>query len=225
MYSLALNIKRMQGLTTSCGWTALVLNHPHSKNMFSFITSCFSISPVACYPFTERNWVSKHSFQIILIQFGWRFLNAPALQSYFSFLFCFSAFLFFNYEAVTEGVMHFTHKKEATMHFADINQWVNKFNGKCHIGLTRFDIRVHLILYCIEDGVWWGCQGDSPTEIQNDPHTFWILSLRGVQVQQGISQPWGETQREVTPWGQVLVCSPVPCRGAQWALGCPMFRT
>ena len=50
-----------------------------------------------------------------------------------------TSLLGFGSTCVTDGVMHFTHRKEATIYFIDIT----KSNGKCDSGLTTFDGKVH----------------------------------------------------------------------------------
>lgn len=52
---------------------------------------------------------------------------------------------------------------------------------KCNSGLTRFDGKVHFIIYCIEARVGQNCQDDPPFESEKAPLLSYLL-LKGVQV-------------------------------------------
>lgn len=54
---------------------------------------------------------------------------------------------------------------------------LTKFNGKCDSSLTRFNSKVHLIIYCIEDKVRQNCQGHLPIESWGSNRTPWLLNF------------------------------------------------
>lgn len=57
------------------------------------------------------------------------------------------------YVIVVDGLMHFTHKREVEICLLIQNGDLTKLDSKCTSGLTRCDGKVHLIVYCIEDGI------------------------------------------------------------------------
>ena len=68
------------------------------------------------------------------------------------------------HHGVADGVMHFTHMREVAICLLIQNSDLTEFDNKCNSGLTRFNGKVHLIIYCIEDKVRQKCQGDPHVE-------------------------------------------------------------
>lgn len=56
-------------------------------------------------------------------------------------------------DCVTDGVMHFTHNKDAQYTLLIERRELNKFRGKRDSGLRRFSGKVCLVTYCVEDRV------------------------------------------------------------------------
>lgn len=98
---------------------------------------------------------------------------------------------------VVDGVVHLTDKR-VFMCFLIQKSNLTKFNSNCDSGLTRFDGKVHLIVYCIEDRVRQNCQGESSIESQGSetcfkPCCIWnysegSLSATGLRVSPGLGQ-------------------------------------
>lgn len=103
-----------------------------------------------------------------------------SLFNYISLIYVFHTLVLYDncmevFSFVANGVMHFTLKKEATIYF--INSELTEFKGKCNSGLTRFDGKVHLLIFCIEDRVRQNCQGDLSVESQGAERTPLLSKL------------------------------------------------
>lgn len=53
----------------------------------------------------------------------------------------------------TDGVMHYIHKREVAISLLIQNSNLIKLDGKRNSGLTRFDDKVHVVIYCRKDRV------------------------------------------------------------------------
>lgn len=60
-----------------------------------------------------------------------------------------------------DAVTHFTCRRSSLMF---IDRYLTKFDSKCCSGLTAFNGKAHLIIYCTEDRVRQDCQEDPTIE-------------------------------------------------------------
>lgn len=75
-------------------------------------------------------------------------------------------------------VEHFTSKREVAMYLLISSSNLTKIGSNCDSGLTRFDGRVHLIIYCLER-VRKSCQRDTSAESCGSERVPLCHELRG----------------------------------------------